>query len=64
MRKAQYTVTGKDAQEHTAALLEQKAGLQPTKGKCTLSVMIHRSCPFSAQRNAARASWTAAESEV
>ena len=40
MRKAQYTVTRKDVQEHTAALLQQTAGLKPIKGKCTLSGKI------------------------
>ena len=49
MRKPQYSVTGKDVQEHTAALLEQKAGLKPTKGKCTLSVMIHLVCAAAAR---------------
>ena len=49
MRKAKYTVTGKDVQEHTAALLQQKAGLQPTKGKCTLPVLIHLICAAAAR---------------
>ena len=49
MRKPQYTVTCKDVQEHTASLLEQKAGLKPTKGKCTLSVMIHLICAAAAR---------------
>ena len=41
MRKPQYTVSRKDVQEHTAALLKDKAGLKNTKGKCTLLVLIH-----------------------
>jgi putative transposase len=49
MRKAKYTVTGKDVQEHTAALLQQKAGLQPSKGKCTLPVLIHLICAAAAR---------------
>ncbi len=49
MRKPQYSVTGKDVQEHTAALLEQKAGLQPTKGKCSLSVLIPLVCAAAAR---------------
>lgn len=49
MRKPQYTVTGKDVQEHTAALLEQKAGLKPHRGKCTLSVLIHLVCAAAAR---------------
>jgi putative transposase len=49
MRKAEYTVSRKDVQEHTAALLEQSAGLKPTKGKCTLSVLIHLVCAAAAR---------------
>ena len=49
MRKAQYTVTRKDVQEHTAALLEQKAGLKPTQGKCSLSVLINLVCAAAAR---------------
>jgi hypothetical protein len=49
MRKPQYTVTKKDVQEHTAALLIQKAGLKPTKGKCTLGVLIHLVCAAAAR---------------
>ena len=49
MRKAKYTVSGKDVQEHTAALLEQTAGLKPTKGKCTLAVLIHLVCAAAAR---------------
>jgi putative transposase len=49
MRKAQYTVTSKDVQEHTAALLQQAAGLKETKGKCTLSVLIHLVCAAAAR---------------
>lgn len=48
MRKAKYTVSRKDVQEHTAALLQQ-AGLKPTKGKCTLSVLIHLVCAAAAR---------------
>ena len=49
MRKAKYTVSGKDVQEHTAALLEQKAGLQPTKGKCSLAILVHLFCAAAAR---------------
>lgn len=49
MRKAQYTVTSKDVQEHTAALLEQRAGLKKTKGKCTLPILIHLVCAAAAR---------------
>ena len=49
MRKAKYTVSGKDVQAHTAALLEQKAGLQPTKGKCTLAILVHLICAAAAR---------------
>jgi hypothetical protein len=49
MRKAKYTVTGKDVQEHTAALLQQKAGLQPSKRKCTLPILIHLICAAAAR---------------
>jgi Transposase DDE domain len=49
MRKAQYTVTSKDVQEHTAALLQQTAGLKETKGKCTLPVLIHLVCAAAAR---------------
>ena len=49
MRKAKYIVSGKDVQAHTAALLEQKAGLQPTKGKCTLAILIHLVCAAAAR---------------
>lgn len=49
MRKAKYTVSGKDVQAHTAALLEQKAGLQPTKGKCTLAILVHLFCAAAAR---------------
>ncbi len=49
MRKAKYTVTGKDVQEHTAALLQQKAGLQPSKGRCTLPILIHLICAAAAR---------------
>jgi hypothetical protein len=49
MRKAQYTVTNKDVHEHTAALLEQCAGLKATKGKCTLAVLIHLVCAAAAR---------------
>src|SRR6185369_7500567 len=49
MRKAQSIVSGKDVQEHTAALLQQKAGLKPTEGKCTLSVLIHLVCAAAAR---------------
>lgn len=48
MRKAKYTVSRKDVQEHTAALLQQ-SGLKPTKGKCTLSVLIHLVCAAAAR---------------
>jgi putative transposase len=49
MRKAQYTVTGKDVQEHTAALLVQTAGLKQTKGKCSLPILIHLVCAAAAR---------------
>ena len=49
MRKAQYTVTGKDVQEHTAALLMQTAGLKETKGKCSLPILIHLVCAAAAR---------------
>ena len=49
MRKAQYTVNSKDVQEHTAALLEQRAGLKKTKGKCTLPILIHLVCAAAAR---------------
>jgi putative transposase len=49
MRKAQYTVTGKDVQEHTAALLVQTAGLKKTKGKCSLPILIHLACAAAAR---------------
>jgi hypothetical protein len=49
MRKAQYTVTGKDVQEHTAALLMQTAGLKQTKGKCSLPILIHLVCAAAAR---------------
>jgi hypothetical protein len=49
MRKAQYTVTSKDVQEHTATLLQQTAGLKEAKGKCTLSVLIHLVCAAAAR---------------
>ena len=49
MRKAQYTVTSKDVQKHTAALLEQRAGLKKTKGKCTLPILIHLVCAAAAR---------------
>src|SRR5258708_14790898 len=49
MRKAQYTVTGKDVQEHTAALLEQKAGLNPTEGKCSRSILMLLVCAAAAR---------------
>jgi predicted small integral membrane protein len=49
MRKAKYTVSGKDVQAHTAALLEQKAGLQPIKGKCTLVILVHLVCAAAAR---------------
>jgi hypothetical protein len=49
MRKAKYTVSGKDVQAHTAALLEQEAGLQPTKGKCTLAILVHLICAAAAR---------------
>jgi hypothetical protein len=49
MRKAQYTVTRKDVQEHTAALLQQTAGLKETEGKCTLPVLIHLVCAAAAR---------------
>jgi putative transposase len=49
MRKPQFSVTGKDVQEHTAALLEQSAGLKPTKGKCSLSILIHLVCAAAAR---------------
>lgn len=49
MRKPQFSVTGKEVQEHTSALLEQSAGLKPTKGKCTLPVLIHLVCAAAAR---------------
>jgi putative transposase len=49
MRKPKYTVSRKDVQAHTAALLEQTAGLKPTKGKCTLSILIHLVCAAAAR---------------
>ena len=49
MRKPQYTASRKDVQEHTAALLQQTAGLKPTKGKCTLAVLIHLVCAAAAR---------------
>jgi putative transposase len=49
MRKPKYTVTRKDVQTHTAALLEQTAGLKPTKGKCTLAILIHLVCAAAAR---------------
>lgn len=49
MRKPQYTVTRRDVQAHTATLLEQEAGLKPTKGKCSLSVLIHLICAAAAR---------------
>ena len=45
----QYTVNSKDVQEHTAALLEQRAGLKKTKGKCTLPILIHLVCAAAAR---------------
>ncbi len=49
MRKPQCIVGRKDVQGHTAALLQQKVGLKPTKGKCTLSVLIHLLCAAAAR---------------
>lgn len=49
MRTAQYTVTRKDVHEHTAALLQQTAGLKETKGRCTLPVLIHLICAAAAR---------------
>ena len=41
MRKAQYTVTDRDVQEHTTMLLQKHVGLKETKGKCNLGVLVH-----------------------
>ena len=41
MRKAQYTVTDRDVQEHTTLLLQKHVGLKETKGKCNLGVLVH-----------------------
>ena len=49
MPKPKYTVSRKDVQAHTAELLEQTAGLKPTKGKCTLSILIHLVCAAAAR---------------
>lgn len=49
MRKAQYTVTDKDVQEHAAALLQKHVGLKEIKGKCTLATLIHLACAAAAR---------------
>lgn len=49
MRKPKYTVSRQDVQAHTAALLEQTAGLKPTEGKCTLTILIHLVCAAAAR---------------
>jgi hypothetical protein len=52
MRKAQFRVTDKDVQEHTAALLQKHVGLKSTKetkGKCTLAILTHVLCAAAAR---------------
>lgn len=52
MRKAQFTLTSKDVQEHTAALLRTHVGLKEskkTKGKCTLTILTHVVCAAAAR---------------
>ena len=49
MRNAQFTVTGRDVQRHTAELLRAKIGLKPLNGKCTLPVLLHVLCAAAAR---------------
>jgi putative transposase len=49
MRKAQYSVTDRDVQEHTNTLLRKHVGLKETKGKCTLAILIHLICAAAAR---------------
>lgn len=49
MRKPKYTVTRREVQAHTAALLEHNAGLKPTPGKCSLTILIHLVCAAAAR---------------
>lgn len=49
MRKAQFTLTSKDVQEHTAALLCTHVGLKKIKGKCTLAILTHLVCSAAAR---------------
>ena len=52
MRNAQFTVTSRDVQEHTATLLRTRVGLKETKetkGKCTLPILIHLVCAAAAR---------------
>lgn len=41
MRKAHYTVTGKDVQEHAECLIQEHLGLSDFSKKCTASTMLH-----------------------
>src|SRR5580692_5296156 len=41
MRKEQYTLTGKDVQEHAAGLLQGHLKLQDHSRKCTAAVLLH-----------------------
>jgi putative transposase len=41
MRKEQYTLTGKDVQEHAAGLLQCHLKLQDHSRKCTVAVLLH-----------------------
>jgi hypothetical protein len=41
MRKAHYTVTGKDVQEHTESLLQKHLGLRDHSKKCKASTLYH-----------------------
>ena len=49
MRKAQFSLTGKDVQEHTAALLRKHLGLKEMGGKCNLAVLLHVLCAAAAR---------------
>src|ERR1700723_2176293 len=41
MRKEQYTLTGRDVQEHAAGLLQCHLKLQDHSRKCTVAVLLH-----------------------